>query len=75
MLSLRYLLYSSYEETILRMVRLMYVRHLKRWFNRSLRDLTGDWLRHVEGRFASAFGGVEDFILPNLIELARLHIS
>ena len=36
----------------LRMVRLMFVSHEKRWVDNSLRNLTGDWLRHVEERFA-----------------------
>ena len=35
----------TYEETVLRMVRLMFVSHEKRWVNISLRNLTGDWLR------------------------------
>jgi fatty acid synthase subunit alpha, fungi type len=32
----------TYEETVLRMVRLMYVAHEKRWVDRLLRNLTGD---------------------------------
>ncbi|EAU85370.1 fatty acid synthetase alpha subunit [Coprinopsis cinerea okayama7 len=46
----------TYEETVLRMVALMYVKHQKRWIDISLRNLTGDWLRRVEERFASADG-------------------
>ncbi|EKM78079.1 hypothetical protein AGABI1DRAFT_61049 [Agaricus bisporus var. burnettii JB137-S8] len=42
----------TYEETVLRLVRLMYVSKQKRWIDRSLRNLTGDWLRRVEERFA-----------------------
>lgn len=42
----------TYEETVLRLVRLMFVAHEKRWIDRSLRNLTGDWLRRVEERFA-----------------------
>jgi fatty acid synthase subunit alpha, fungi type len=38
----------TYEETVLRLVRLMYVTHEDRWLNLSLRNLAGDWLRHVE---------------------------
>ena len=42
----------TYEETVLRMVRLMFVLHEKQWVDNSLRNLTGDWLRCVEERFA-----------------------
>ena len=44
----------TYEETVLRLVRLMYVAHEERWVDVSLRNLTGDWLRRVEERFAGA---------------------
>ncbi|GLB40343.1 putative protein with domain of unknown function (DUF1729) [Lyophyllum shimeji] len=46
----------TYEEVILRMIRLMFVAHEKRWVDRSLRNLTGDWLRRVEERFAGVNG-------------------
>jgi fatty acid synthase subunit alpha len=42
----------TYEETVLRLVRLMFVSKQKRWIDKSLRNLTGDWLRRVEERFA-----------------------
>jgi fatty acid synthase subunit alpha len=42
----------TYEETVLRLVHLMYVAHEDRWLDLSLRNLTGDWLRRVEERFA-----------------------
>ena len=44
----------TYEETVLRLVRLMYVAHQDRWIDISLRNLTGDWLRRIEVRYASA---------------------
>ncbi|KAJ7077160.1 fatty acid synthase [Mycena belliarum] len=47
----------TYEETVLRMVRLMFVAHETRWVDVSLRNLTGDWLRRVEERFAGVNGG------------------
>ncbi|KAI0635636.1 fatty acid synthase [Trametes polyzona] len=47
----------TYEEVVLRMVRLMYVAHQERWVDISLRNLTGDWLRRVEERFAGVNGG------------------
>ncbi|KAF9485144.1 fatty acid synthetase alpha subunit [Pholiota conissans] len=47
----------TYEETVLRMVRLMFVAHQKRWVDQSLRNLVGDWLRRVEERFAGVNGG------------------
>ena len=46
----------TYEETVLRMVRLMFVAHQTRWIDVSLRDLVGDWLRRVEERFAGVNG-------------------
>ena len=46
----------TYEETVLRMIRLMFVSHEKRWVDTSLRNLTGDWLRRVEERFAGVNG-------------------
>ncbi|KAF9532470.1 fatty acid synthase [Crepidotus variabilis] len=46
----------TYEETVLRLVRLMYVAHQSRWIDISLRNLTGDWLRRVEERFAGVNG-------------------
>ena len=45
----------TYEEVTLRMVRLMFVED--RWVDVSLRNLTGDWLRRVEERFAGVNGG------------------
>ncbi|KAJ7762020.1 fatty acid synthase [Mycena maculata] len=47
----------TYEEVALRMVRLMFVSHEKRWVDISLRNLTGDWLRRAEERFAGVNGG------------------
>ncbi|KZT01368.1 fatty acid synthase [Laetiporus sulphureus 93-53] len=47
----------TYEEVVLRMIRLMYVAHEERWVDLSLRNLTGDWLRRVEERFAGVNGG------------------
>ena len=39
------------------MIRLMFVSHQNRWVDLSLRNLTGDWLRRVEERFAGVNGG------------------
>ncbi|KAJ7227399.1 fatty acid synthase [Mycena pura] len=47
----------TYEEVVLRMMRLMFVSHENRWVDVSLRNLTGDWLRRVEERFAGVNGG------------------
>jgi enoyl reductase-like protein len=33
----------TYEEVVLRMIRLMFVAHEERWIDVSLRNLTGDW--------------------------------
>lgn len=51
----------TYEETVLRMIQLMYVAHEGRWIDISLRNFTGDWLRRIEERFA----GVER---PSLLQ-------
>ena len=61
----------TYEETVLRMVRLMFVSHEKRWVDDSLRNLTGDWLRRVEERFAGVNGGgVKVSLLQNFSSLS-----
>ena len=59
----------TYEETVLRMVRLMFVSHEKRWVNNSLRNLTGDWLRRVEERFAGVNGEGVKSLLQNFSSL------
>jgi len=46
----------TYEEVVLRMIRLMFVAHEERWIDVSLRNLTGDWLRRVEERFVGVNG-------------------
>jgi enoyl reductase-like protein len=46
----------TYEEITRRMIRLMYVAKQSRWIDVSLRNLTGDWLRRVEERFAGVEG-------------------
>lgn len=46
----------TYEEVTRRMIQLMYVESDKRWVDISLRNLTGDWLRRVEERFAGVDG-------------------
>ena len=55
----------TYEETVLRMVRLMYVSHQSRWVDLSLRNLTGDWLRRIEERFAGVNGGGQ---IPSILQ-------
>jgi len=47
----------TYGETIRRMVKLMYVKHEKRWIDRTLRDLTGDWVRRTEERVSEVQPG------------------
>lgn len=46
----------TYKESLLRMVRLMYVAHEQRWVDIPLRNLTGDWMRRIEERFAGVNG-------------------
>ena len=60
----------TYEDVVLRMVGLMYVTHQSRWIDISLRNLTGDWLRRVEERFAGVNGGgAEPSILQSYVSL------
>jgi len=59
----------TYEETVLRMVRLMFISHEKRWVDISLRNLTGDWLRRVEERFAGVNGEGVKSLLQNFSSL------
>ena len=64
----------TYEETVLRMVRLTYVSHQNRWVDLSLRNLTGDWLRRIEERFAGVNGGGQvPSILQSFASLDRPH--
>lgn len=46
----------TYGEVVRRMVDLMYVKHEKRWIDKSLARLTGDFIRRVEERFSTADG-------------------
>lgn len=46
----------TYEEVVRRMVDLMYVKHQSRWIEVSLRNLTLDFMRRVEERFATTKG-------------------
>lgn len=52
----------TYEETALRLVRLMYVKHQSRWIDISLHNLLGDWLCRVEERFAGINGKPKQLI-------------
>lgn len=63
----------TYEEVVLRMVRLMYVAHQERWIDLSLRNLTGDWLRRIEERFAGVNGGSKASILQSYTSLDKPH--
>lgn len=55
----------TYEETVLRLVRLTYVKHQSRWVDPSLRTLAGDWLRRVEERFAGVNGKSKQSVLQS----------
>ncbi|KIJ66907.1 hypothetical protein HYDPIDRAFT_174219 [Hydnomerulius pinastri MD-312] len=59
----------TYEEVTLRLIRLMYVAHQSRWIDISLRNLTGDWLRRVEERFAGVNGGAKPSTLQSFTQL------
>ena len=55
----------TYEETVLSMVRLMYVSHQNRWVDLSLRNLADDWLRCIEERSAGVNGGGQ---IPSILQ-------
>ncbi|TLD37351.1 beta subunit of fatty acid synthase [Venturia nashicola] len=44
----------TYAEVVRRMVDLMYIKHEKRWIDKSLTKLTGDFIRRLEERFATS---------------------
>ncbi|PLW22785.1 hypothetical protein PCANC_25950 [Puccinia coronata f. sp. avenae] len=46
----------TYQETVNRLVRLMYVSHQARWIDPTLRNLVGDWLRRIEERLSVVNG-------------------
>ena len=55
----------TYEEVVLRMVRLMFTSHKKHWVDKALRNSTGDWLRRVEEWFAGVSRAAEK---PSLLQ-------
>jgi hypothetical protein len=56
------------------MVRLMFVEKEGRWIDSSLRNLTGDWLRRVEERFAGVNGsGAKASMLQSFSSLDNPH--
>ena len=60
----------TYEEVTLRMVRLVVVEKEGRWIDLSLRNLTGDWLKRIEERFAGVNGsGVKALVLQSFSSL------
>ncbi|KAF1352373.1 acyl transferase domain-containing protein [Delphinella strobiligena] len=57
----------TYGEVVRRMVDLMFVKHEKRWIDKSLAKLTGDFIRRVEERFTSTAG--KGSLIQNYAEL------
>lgn len=57
----------TYGEVVRRLVDLMYVKHQKRWIDKSLARLTGDFIRRIEERFAP--GDSASSIIQNYSEL------
>jgi fatty acid synthase subunit alpha, fungi type len=55
------------------MVRLLYISYQYRWFDLSLHNLTSDWLRRIEERFAGVNGGAEVSILYLCSSLDKPH--
>lgn len=62
----------TYEETVLRIMRLTHATHEDRWLDLSLRNLAGDWLCRVEERFASVNGSGPKAQAPKLQSYSRL---
>jgi fatty acid synthase subunit beta len=56
----------TYGEVVRRMVDLMFVKHQKRWIDKTLAKLTGDFIRRIEERFSTADG---PSIIQNYSEL------
>ncbi|KAA1095716.1 beta subunit of fatty acid synthetase [Puccinia graminis f. sp. tritici] len=46
----------TYQETVSRLVRLLFVKHQARWIDPTLRNLVGDWLRRIEERLSVVNG-------------------
>ncbi|OAV94208.1 hypothetical protein PTTG_27068 [Puccinia triticina 1-1 BBBD Race 1] len=46
----------TYKETVLRLVKLLFVGHQGRWIDPTLRNLVGDWLRRIEERLSTVTG-------------------
>ncbi|KAA1072708.1 beta subunit of fatty acid synthetase [Puccinia graminis f. sp. tritici] len=46
----------TYQETVTRLVRLLFVKHQARWIDPTLRNLVGDWLRRIEERLSVVNG-------------------
>ncbi|KAF2209620.1 hypothetical protein CERZMDRAFT_46958 [Cercospora zeae-maydis SCOH1-5] len=57
----------TYGEVLRRMVDLMYIQHQKRWIDKSLARLTGDFIRRIEERFAETNGAGS--LIQNYTEL------
>ncbi|KAF2488037.1 acyl transferase domain-containing protein [Neohortaea acidophila] len=57
----------TYVEVLRRMVDLMFIKKEKRWIDKSLARLTGDFIRRIEERFASGDG--QGSIIQNYSEL------
>ncbi|KAF2857557.1 beta subunit of fatty acid synthase [Piedraia hortae CBS 480.64] len=57
----------TYGEVLRRMVQLMYVKHEKRWIDKSLARLTGDFIRRIEERFTT--GNDKPSLIQNYSEL------
>ncbi|GIZ45979.1 hypothetical protein CKM354_000912300 [Cercospora kikuchii] len=57
----------TYGEVLRRMVDLMYIKHQKRWIDKSLARLTGDFIRRIEERFAETNGAGS--LIQNYTEL------
>lgn len=57
----------TYAEVVRRMVDLMFIKHERRWIDKSLAKLTGDFIRRVEERFTSSAG--KGSLIQNYAEL------
>ncbi|KAI1137229.1 fatty acid synthase beta subunit [Hypoxylon sp. FL0543] len=59
----------TFAEVISRMVELMFIKHLKRWIDKSLARLTVDFMRYVEQRLATHASAGDSSIVETYSEL------
>ncbi|KAI1460005.1 fatty acid synthase beta subunit [Annulohypoxylon moriforme] len=59
----------TYSEVVSRMIELMFIKHQKRWVDKSLARLTGDFIRYVEQRLAAHYRLINDSLIQSYNDL------